>query len=674
MQNQVCFACVFLLSNLFALPAAALESGKFIPVGTTGGRGPLAAPGVESRALGCARLSNALGPDLFVATGPFGHDRGLYRYPRLGTAEKGVPVFASGIKIAHPFGAGHPPLGTIVQTPDDAVHALWWHEGRLVHTRYDSAAEAFVEPTTLSLEGLPRSPSALGVVANPDGSFELLLGISDGTRDHPEGPGSRDPAYMPYDGRGIWRGGHPYAGLYAVTLDAIPPTSASKARLASPTDHEVRGSYQSLASVCLGAGHARDVLTGSRFGALYCYPNPAETGLALREKRHAVLPDGIAHRHPIINPGPIAYPNADTGYSDLIAGGEGALYYYRFSGQFSPAGKPIFEAPLPVLEENAALYGGSLAVVNVVDWDGDGAKDLVAGNSEGRVLFFKNLGQDAAPAIAPGVPVEAGGQPIHVQPGYRLDIQGPGEARWGYTCPAVADWNQDGLPDLLLSDSTARHTVFLNRGTRTRPELDAGRPLYYDDLDLYGTWRVKPAAALLAGHMAYVALDDDDQFHLYWQDDPYHVHDGGKLKLDDGRPIGANFLSAGGSGRVKINLVDWDHDGRTDLLLGTPRHASVPDPKHGLPQSLGLPGSAVLLLRNIGTDAQPIFALPELITFHGEPIFLGQHAAGPAPADFGNTAGLDLIVGTESGRFLYYNRKDLGTVRPEPGTRYPRPY
>ena len=37
-----------------------------------------------------------------------------------------------------------------------------------------------------------------------------------------------------------------------------------------------------------------------------------------------------------------------------------------------------------------------------------------------------------------------------------------------------------------------------------------------------------------------------------------------------------NYFHAGGSGRLKYSLVDFDHDGRLDLLLGTCGYHAIP--------------------------------------------------------------------------------------------------
>ena len=72
--------------------------------------------------------------------------------------------------------------------------------------------------------------------------------------------------------------------------------------------------------------------------------------------------------------------------------------------------------------------------------------------------------------------------------GYRVDIQGPRESRWGYTAPTAADWNGDGLLDLVSSDNSARTLVYLRYRTAAgKLALMPGAPLMLDGLELHGT-------------------------------------------------------------------------------------------------------------------------------------------------------------------------------------------
>lgn len=646
---------------------AVLESGQPIPVGTSDGRGPLASDAITIEPLGFARVFDGAEPDLFAATGRHGRKRGLFLYKWSGRGAKGEPVFALPQAVAFPFKGDCPPSGYILQTGDGLIHGLWLQGGEIVHTEFERGGMRFEERNRIKLNGLPRGARQLTPLMNTDGTVEVLLEVGDGVAYRSAEPNWRDPAYDPYDGRGIWRGGLPYVGIYAVTLPGVFEGPASDARLVSATGREIRMQLGRMSIVNLGNTRERDIITGSHFGPFYYYHNTALTGLALEAKAFVVDEDGIARRHVQIHGTPVALKNPVSGLSDLVVGGEGGLHWYRFTGSFSENGNPVYEAPLPVLEEKTLLYAGSLPVTNCVDWDGDGDKDIIAGNSDGFINFFENAGDNVAPRFLPGTPLEAGGRIIHIQPGYRLDIQGPAEARWGYVCPTVVDWNQDGVLDVLISDSTARHTVFLNEGTVDSPRLASGEPLYFDGLDMFSMWRVQPAIGLMEGRMAYITLDQDDELHLYWQVDAYNITDGFKLRMDSGDTMRGNYLDAGGTGRLKLVLYDWDHDGDEDLIIGTPRHGSVPDVKRGLPQSLGHPGAAVLFLENIGSNVDPLFAFPKIIAFKGEPLFFGQHTCGPAIADLGQAAGPGLIVGEEGGRIFYYDRGDLGLFAPNQG-------
>ena len=288
------------------------------------------------------------------------------------------------------------------------------------------------------------------------------------------------------------------------------------------------------------------------------------------------------------------------------------------------------------------------------------------------MLFFKNRGSNCEPRFDNGIARKANHQEIHEQPGY-YGIQGPYETRWGYTCPTVSDWNQDGLPDLLLSGATARHDVFLNTGTRNEPRLSARHPLYFDDLELHGTWRVKPGVAEIEGRMAYIMQDDDDTLHLYWRIDNHNVEDGGKLTLaSNGRPITGYMVGEeywpGLRGCAKIDISDWDGDGLLDLIVGTVKRGAFPEPESGLPWSRIQQGKCslqVLWLRNVGTNTQPQYEYPRQFQFRGKDITLGSHSNAPVACSLGDTTGgPNLVIGTESGRFYYYEHDDLTFFEP----------
>ncbi len=48
----------------------------------------------------------------------------------------------------------------------------------------------------------------------------------------------------------------------------------------------------------------------------------------------------------------------------------------------------------------------------IVDLDDDGMKDLFTGNTEGQILFYRNIGSDAAPVFSGYTPIESDGVAI----------------------------------------------------------------------------------------------------------------------------------------------------------------------------------------------------------------------------------------------------------------------
>ena len=642
-----------------------------MPLSNKGHTGPLA-KGLQSAPVGRAYVFDHEEPDLFVTANrhSLSPGPGLYLYEWLGRNAEGVPVFAPPRKVKlalintalKEISDTSPDMtGSVFQTEDGVIHG-WWLEGSSVHRTILDTENLQFTPSPegqITMAGLPLAPqvpSSLTTMPAGDSSIVIILSINDGIKHRPEGFW-RAPDYRMYNGAGVFLGKWTYEYLCISDTIAMDIATPVQFHQYSTTRKEVLHSFQNMTLVEYKKDSLR-LLTGSRFGNLIYYPEArgGNTG-----KRVFVCDEsGIVLRHKAVGPFPISYPNQQTKLaSDLIVGGECELIYYPFTNRFSKDGGPIYGTPAPVLQQNADLYPGSLPVVNTVDWDNDGQLDIIAGNSEGRVLLFVNNGTNENPSFSGAQEVEAGGRAIFIQPGYAGSIQGPAESRWGYACPSITDWNGDGLFDILMHSALSRHEVYLNIGRPGKPEFGFPVPIYCEGLELHGTWRVQPGVKKLDDRMAYVTLDDDDEFHIYWQIDDFNVEDGGKLHLDNDSVIKANFLSAGGTGRLKIVLEDWDLDNKTDMLVGTPRHGSVPDPVNGLPQSKGLKGAAVLFLKNVGTNSDPVFAFPEMLRFKGDVIYLGQHACSPEVWDYGQSEGPDLLVGEQDGRIRYYDRKDL---------------
>lgn len=185
-----------------------------------------------------------------------------------------------------------------------------------------------------------------------------------------------------------------------------------------------------------------DILSGSWPGEVYFFRRNANGTYAEPEK----LKDRTGKTIQAGRASAVAFADWDSdGDLDLFLGNiEGAVNYIANEGS---ARKPRFGEAQPLKADGAAIkVGGGDAGPALADWDGDGQLDLLAGTGSGAVLLYKGKGGKEIPEFASAVtlieehPKDRGGkEPARSCARAKID---------------VADWNDDGLKDLLVGDFT----------------------------------------------------------------------------------------------------------------------------------------------------------------------------------------------------------------------------
>ena len=205
------------------------------------------------------------------------------------------------------------------------------------------------------------------------------------------------------------------------------------------------------------------------------------------------------------------------GHDDVLSGsyspGDLYVFYGTPGGGFS-AGEILKDAEGKNLNvggprkwEDRPASDGLAPSPFAFDADGDGLLDLYVGNLQGYVFLIPNEGTPTKPVFNAQKKrkLECDGQPIKVR---------------GDAGPCVADWDGDGKPDLLVGSADGSVWFYRNIGTRTAA-------------------RYAPGIAIVP-----------------------------QSEMSFGNPVKHGAAPDRPGIRTKVCVVDWNGDGRPDLLVG----------------------------------------------------------------------------------------------------------
>ena len=257
-------------------------------------------------------------------------------------------------------------------------------------------------------------------------------------------------------------------------------------------------------------------------------------------------------------------------------------------------------------------------IVRAVDWNNDDKTDLIAGDCDGFVWYFRNQTNNLFPVFTEGRKLLSKGKPLSL-------AKNSGHAR-----PDICDWNNDGRKDLIASDGAGTVTIYLNEGTDAKPVLGAGQKVKAQKEQ----GKLEQIDRGTRSHMMVCDWNNDGKKDIIFSDQDNPGFYFFKNINTDANPSFAAAKNLGLTPYMRPNLgsfVDWDGDGKKDLIACEFEHS-------------------IRFYKNIGTGRageEPKFSNPEGIKIV-KPYSI-MMISGADAIDWNKDGDIDIITGLGHG-------------------------
>lgn len=485
-----------------------------------------------------------------------------------------------------------------------------------------------------------------------DGDQDLIMGVGDWTAY------GWDDAY---NEKGVWTNGPLHGYVYL----ALNEGTNERPNYQTPRQIEAGGKVldvygmPSPSFADFDQDGDLDIICGEFLDGFTYFQNIGTRSKPVYEEGKRLSWHGVPIRMDLQMITPVSVDWNKDGFADLIVGDEdGRVAFVKHTGKIKD-GIPQFYPPQYFQQEADEVKFGALVTPVSYDWDADGDEDLICGNTAGYIGFIENLSRGNTPRWAAPQYLLADGRPIRPMAGPNGSIQGPCEAKWGYTTLSVADWNGDNLPDLVVNSIWGKVVWYQNIGTIKQPLFTSSRPIEVDwkksppkptwnwwnpeGNELSTQWRTTPYAIDWNGdHLMDLVMLDHEGYLVFFersldQNGLLILHAPKRIFLNakkSNEPLRLNERTAGKSGRRKFCIFDWDKDGRLDLLVNSKN---------------------VDFYRNIATTDKGETVFEHLGQVHEH--ILAGHTTSPTFTDWDKNGVYDLLIGAEDGRLYYLKGK-----------------